>query len=123
MEFFKEIPNPDLDVTHLKALLRIKNLTRLCASINTVLSEKGDDGTIYCLWGQFDVRRLELRYGVRFSLLNCPHALAWTITLDESKQHIILHCTTDKKHHEEDFVESIHDFMTDLSHGLATALQ
>ena len=119
MEFSKEILCPDLDVAHLKNVLTIKSLPELCASIDTVISEEGDTGEIYCLWGEFGISRLEIRYGVRFSLLNCPHALAWSITLDEENNNIIIHCTTDKKEQDPDFVGSIHEFVTDWARGLS----
>ncbi len=118
MEFFKKVHSPDLDIIHLKNLLTINNLTNLCASINTVTAYEENEGDIYCLWGAFKVRREEIRYGVRFSLLNCPHALAWTITFNSESQNIIIHCTIDKTEQDPDFVESIHDFVEDWSDGI-----
>lgn len=123
MEFFKEIHSPDLDITHLKNLLTVNSLTSLCASISSVTAHKQNEGDIYCIWGAFSVRREEIRYGVRFSLLNCPHALAWTITFNEANQNIIIHCTIDKTEQDSDFVESIRDFLEDWSNGITKALQ
>ena len=48
----------------------IGDLPACCASIDRVLSVQGDRGVIYCLWGEFEVRREVIRNGVRFSL---PH--------------------------------------------------
>lgn len=123
MEFYKEIHNPDLDLVHLKNLLTINNLTNLCASISTVTGHGENEGGIYCIWGTFNVKRDEIRYGVRFSLLNCPHALAWTITFDELRHNIIIHCTIDKTETDSDFVESINDFVEDWSNGITEALR
>ncbi len=123
MEFFQKIYSPDFDVSHLKELLTINNLTRLCASITEVTAHNDNEADIYCLWGAFNVRREEIRYGVRFSLLNCPHALAWTITLNKVNQNLIIHCTIDKTEQDPDFVESIHDFVEDWSNGITKALQ
>jgi len=123
MEFFKEVHSPDLDLVHLKNLLTINNLTSLCASISTVVAHKENEGDIYCIWGAFNVRRDEVRYGVRFSLLNCPHALAWTITFNELSHNIIIHCTIDKTETDSDFAESILDFVEDWSDGMTKALQ
>jgi len=123
MEFFQEVYRADIDKINLKNLLTISNLADLCASINTIISENGNDGIIYCIWGEFNVRREEIRNGVRFSLLNCPHALAWTITLDETNNNIVIHCTIDKKEQDPDFVDSIHEFVADWSSGLAETLQ
>jgi len=122
MEFFQEVSANDLDVSHLKHLLTIKNLPVMCASINTVISEQGNEADIYCIWGNFNLRRDEIRYGIRFSLLNCPHALAWTITFDEERQNIVIHCTIIDKAEQEDFINSIHEFVTDWSVGITKAL-
>ncbi len=123
MEFFKEVHSPDLDIPRLKNLLTINNLASMCASISTVTVRKENEGDIYCIWGAFNIRREEIRYGVRFSLLNCPHALAWTITFNEENQNIVIHCTIDKKEQDSDFVDSIHEFVTDWSNGIIGALQ
>ena len=122
MEFLQKVPASDLQASHLKRLLTIKNLPVLCTSINTIIAEKGNEGDIYCLWGEFSLRRDEIRHGVRFSLLSCPHALAWTITFDKSTQNIIIHCTIDKSEQEQDFIDSIHEFVKDWSHGITKLL-
>jgi hypothetical protein len=59
-------------------------LVEHCAAIDRVLSwrEEIDTGEIYCLWGQFHVRREPIRDGVRFTLPGCPNALAWTVTVE-----------------------------------------
>ena len=123
MEFFQEVHRPDLAISDLKRLLTINNLSNLCASINSVLSQKENEADIYCIWGAFVVKREEIRYGVRFSLLDCPHALAWTITFDEVSQNIVIHCTIDKKQEDQDFIDTIHGFVEDWSNGLKEAIQ
>lgn len=123
MEFFQEVPSADLDIIGLKNLLTINNLTGLCASISSVTSSGETTADIYCIWGAFSLKREEIRYGVRFSLLNCPHALAWTITFNDESQNIIIHCTIDKKEEDQDFVESIHEFVADWSKGIRNELR
>ncbi|MEW8627363.1 MAG: hypothetical protein AB2551_16570 [Candidatus Thiodiazotropha sp.] len=122
MEFFNEIERQDTDLAKLKALLQIASLPTLCASINNVLTDNRDSGEIYCLWGQFSVSREEIRYGVRFALLNCPHALAWTITCHQERNRLVLHCTIDDRETSEEFAESIEDFLVDWGAGLHKAL-
>jgi len=122
MEFFQVVHSPDLDIDKLKKLLAINSLTDLCASISTITPKKENAAEIYCLWGLFDVTREEIRYGVRFSLLNCPHALAWTITYNEENKDIVIHCTIDKTETDPDFVESIYEFVADWSKGIAKVL-
>ncbi len=123
MEFFQEIHSPDLDTVYLKNLLTLNNLTNLCTSISSITSQKINGCEIYCTWGSFTVRREEIKYGVRFSLLNCPHALAWTITYNEESEDIIIHCTIDKREQDPDFIDSIHEFVGDWSNGITNILQ
>lgn len=123
MEFFQEVHSPELDVAELKNLVTMSHLTDLCASISSVTSQKDNEAEIYCIWGAFNIKRDEIRYGVRFSLLNCPHALAWTITFNEEHQNIVIHCTIDKTEQDPDFIDSIHEFVSDWSNGITVALK
>lgn len=123
MEFFREVHHTGLDIPALKNLLSIGNLTTLCASISTVTLGGENEGDIYCIWGAFKVRREEIRNGVRYALIDCPHALAWTNTFDEARQNLTIHCTIDKTHPDPEFVESIHAFVSDWSDGMRKALR
>ena len=122
MEFFAEQEMQGVDIGAMKDRLRISRLPTLCQSIDSVLSEDGDTGEIYCLWGQFRVSREEIRYGVRFALLDCPHALAWTITYHADRKMLVVHCTIDDREESEEFVESIEKFVSDWGIGLKNAL-
>lgn len=122
MEFFAEINNPGLDVNSLKQRLSIQRLPELSKSIDSVLSNENHKGTIYCIWGEFEINREELKYGVRFTLPKCPNALACSITIDDdNKERIVIHCSINKKQHDEDFIESIHQFVNDWAEGLQAA--
>ena len=123
MEFFAQLTNQVICVDGLAERLTISSLPVLCASIDSVLSQSSEnEGEIYCLWGQFNVARERIRNGVRFTLLNCPHALAWTVTYHASTQEVVIHCTIDKREEEEEFVESIQQFMADWAEGLEASL-
>ena len=123
MEFFAEVLNQHTDTEALSDRLTIANLPVYCASIDQVLSQENDAaGEIYCVWGQFKVSRERIRKGVRFALLNCPHALAWTITCHNYGQDVIVHCTIDKREEEKEFVESIQQFVADWAAGLKREL-
>lgn len=123
MEFFAEIENSEVEIDALKDQLQIKNLAIHCPSIDTVLSDNGNKGEIYCLWGQFHVSREVIKNGVRFSLLNCPHALAWTVAYHARRKTIVVHCTIDDREEDHAFVESIEQFVSDWALGLRRALQ
>jgi len=122
LEFFAEVKNPGLDVNRLKQSLTISRLPLLSKSIDSVIVDEKNKGLIYCVWGEFEINREELSYGVRFTLPHCPNALACTITIDdENETAIIIHCSINKKQHDDDFIESIHQFVSDWAKGLEAA--
>lgn len=123
MEFFEEIKGVSTDVKQLHEMLSINDLPTLCSSINTVIRNDISGGSIYCLWGEFDINREELKHGIRFSLPNCPNALTWSITMDKNRESLIIHCTINKKEHDQDFIESIKDFILDWKLGLSNVLE
>lgn len=123
MEFFQEVHQPDLAVSRLKQSLTIENLPNLCASISTAAAHTENEGELYCLWGSFTIRRDEIRNGVRYALVECPHALAWTVTLDEAREHVVIHCTIDKTQPDPEFAESIHAFVADWADGVRDGLR
>lgn len=117
MEFFESCKTTDTDILELKNILVINKLPELCRSISKVLSDSNEYGVIYCLWGEFKINREELKQGIRFSMPDCPNALAWTITM-ESDHSIIIHCTINKNEHDPDFIRSIEEFVYDWKEGL-----
>ena len=120
MEFFEETNQTNIDVLNLQKLLTIKNLPNLCKSITKVISDNKVNGSIYCLWGEFKINREQLKDGIRFSMPDCPNALAWTITKDDGK--LIIHCTINKKQHDPDFIDSIKEFVDDWKIGLTRSI-
>lgn len=123
MEFFA-IADVASDEACLQRRLDIPALPRLCASIDTVLAHAGDTGRIYCLWGEFTVRREPVRGGVRFTLPECPNALAWTVTTGfaPAPEQVVVHCTINRTEHAADFIESIEMFVADWRQGLEAVL-
>lgn len=124
MEWIRTVRAEDMAVPRLQAALSLQRLPECCDSIDTVQVVSDTHAEIYCLWGSFQVSREVLRYGVRFSLLNCPHALAWSITYHASNACLVIQCTIDKTETETDseFSESIEDFVEDWQQGLQTLL-
>ncbi len=121
MEFFEELERQGVDIDSLKDLLRISTLPNHCSSIDSANSENHDAGEIYCVWGQFNISREVIRNGVRFALLDCPHALAWTITYHADRSRLVVHCTIDDREESEEFIESIREFVSDWGIGLSNA--
>lgn len=122
VEFIRTLSHTPVDADSLKRTLTLARLPELCASIDTSQPENDNEGDIYCLWGAFRVRRDELVQGVRFSLLNCPHALAWTVTRAPDDG-VVVHCTIDKTLDAPEFVESIEQFVGDWAEGVHRFLQ
>jgi hypothetical protein len=122
MEFFKEIERPGVDVDALKGLLQISSLPHHCRSIDSVISDEHNIGEIYCVWGLFNISREIIKNGVRFALLDCPHAFAWTITYHDDRNMLVVHCTIDDRDEDAEFIETIDEFVADWGFGLTNAL-
>ncbi len=118
MEFFKIVDVQTTDKA-IQEKLTLGNLEQFCESIFPL-----DDNPEVCLtggmWGDFTVRRDPIMGGVRFSMLNCPNALAWTITTGypPAREKAIIHLTINRERKQEEFVEEIHQFLEDLQTGL-----
>ena len=118
MEFFKVV---DVRITEetIQENLTLGNLEEFCESIFPL-----DDNPEVCLtggmWGEFTVRRDPIMGGIRFSMLNCPNALAWTITTGypPAREKAVIHLTINRERKQEEFVEEIHQFLEDLQTGL-----
>lgn len=116
MEFFAEA-EVETTAEELRRRVRIRDLPRWCASVDTVYWDEGQAGEIYCVWGRFRVHRELLRRGLRFSLPDCPNALQWTLTVLEPGR-VQVHCTIDRKAHDPDFVASLEEFVAAWREGL-----
>jgi hypothetical protein len=121
MEFLETttIPASDID---LKNRLTIATLPSWCDSIEKILGDFKTRGEIYCVWGVFEIQREELLHGVRFTLPGCPYAMQWTVTTGHNPEplHTVIHLTTNRTEHEDEFVDSIRKFMLDWKKGLAS---
>jgi len=124
MEFFATSP-AHWTAESLQRHLTGPRLSAFCAAIDRVLhwDDTRDQGEIYCLWGQFQVRRECIRNGVRFTLPTCPNALAWTLTAQEDSAPagtgVLIHATINRTEHDPDFIESIEAFIEDWRAGLS----
>ena len=121
MEFFAKTIIP-ASAADLQRRLTISELPHWCASIEKVLSDAKSSGEIYCVWGTFHTHREDLREGVRFSLPHCPNALQWTVTTGQSPnpRHTVIHLTINRTEQDQDFVNSLQQFVEDWKAGLET---
>ncbi len=118
MEFF-EIAEVGTSEKNIQEKLTLGKLEEYCESIFPL-----DEGSDQCLtggiWGEFTLRRDLIMGGVRFSMLDCPNALAWTITTGypPARDKMVLHLTINRTRKQAEFVEEIHLFLKDLKKGL-----
>ena len=118
MEFYA-FASMSTDSVQLQEALTITRLPDFCAAINEVFRDHGDSGEMYCLWGPFVVNREPIRDGVRFSLPGCPNALAWTVAVNsEAPDEVVVHCTINRRKPDEEFAESIRQFVNEWTDGL-----
>ena len=119
MEFFASVP-VTLTVETLQRRLGIDQLPGWCASIDKVLESRNEKGAIYCIWGEFRIRREVIRDGLRFTLPGCPNALQWTVTAENGE--VVVHLTINRQRHDADFIESIEQFVGDWKSGIVSAV-
>ena len=122
MELLEELETPHLDNSKLISLLTIKNLPKLCKSIETILSNDISEGVIYCIWGKHRINREILKDGIQFSFHECPHALTFSITTKNHGHNILIRCYTDTDIQDEDFMESIREFIDNWVTGIKKQL-
>lgn len=72
------------------------------------------------LWGEFQISYHKIKGGVRFTLLDCPNALAWTITTGypPNREAIILHSTINRTQKPNEFIEEVNDFLDEWEKGI-----
>lgn len=118
MEFFQIVDIHTTEKT-IQEKLTLGNLEAFCESIFPL-----DENPEVCLtggmWGEFIVRRDLIMGGVRFSMLNCPNALAWTITTGypPAREKVVVHLTINRERKQEQFVKEIQLFLEDLNNGI-----
>lgn len=66
-------------------------------------------------WGEFTLNKQNIKGGLRFSLLECPNALAWTVTTgyDPEPEYIMVHLTINRTAINQEFQEEIDEFLDD----------
>lgn len=119
MEFFATTIIP-ATAEELQRRLTIGELPHWCASIEKVLGDARSTGEIFCVWGTFHANREDMRNGVRFSLPDCPNALQWTVTTGHqpNPRHTVIHATINRTEQDQDFIDSIRQFVDDWKTGL-----
>lgn len=119
MEFFRTI-NIQSSEAAIQKQVNIDSIPEICPDI-IILDGNNNDFQIGSIWGEFSIRRDNINGGIRFSMLDCPNALSWTITTGypPNKDQIILHLSINRKEKPAEFIEEINEFLDGWEKGLA----
>lgn len=122
MEFFRII---DKQVTEKIILAKINphSLENFTESM-FFLEEKEHHFLGVTLWGEFLISYYKIKGGVRFTLVDCPNALSWTITtgFPPERKKIVIHCTINRTQKSSEFIEEINEFLDEWETGIKTKL-
>lgn len=118
MEFFKII-EVKTTAEEIQKNINFDNLDDLCESI-FIMDHFEDIANIGGIWGEFSLQKDRINGGLRFSLLECPNALAFTITTGypPSPDQIVFHLTVNRTELKSMFVEEIEAFIDDWKKGI-----
>ncbi len=118
MEFFKII-NVKTEKEQIQKNINFENLEALCSSL-FVINYSDNIATIGTVWDEFSLQKDNINGGLRFSLLECPNALTFTITTGYPPEpnQVVLHLTVNRNTLKPQFVEEIHALMDDWKTGM-----
>ena len=119
MEFFRIINLKTQDKS-IQEKLTIANLESISNELFVIGNQNTTEAEIGSVWGEFTLTRSLIRGGMRFALVECPNALAWTITtgFPPDPEAIIIHLTINRQQQKESFIEEIDAFLDDQSNCL-----
>jgi hypothetical protein len=121
VEFFTTVDRP-LTAEELTRRLTVGVLPEVCDAFAVAEAEDDDQGAADTLWGHFRVVRTPIRGGVRFTLTDCPNALAWTVTAGypPAPEGVVVHATIARTEADTDpdFADSIQEFVEAWQCGL-----
>ena len=115
MEYFRVIKLKSTE-QNIQEQLTLSNLDELSTEIFNLDEPSEKEANIGGIWGEFTLNRSKIKGGLRFSLLECPNALCWTITAGypPDPKSIIIHLTINRQEKNEEFIEEIVEFLDDI---------
>ncbi len=116
MEFFRTI-KISTDEQKIKNTLVFESLELMSSELFLLEALNDSQAKIGSLWGEFTLGRQAIKGGLRFSLLECPNALSWTITTgyEPAPDAIMVHLTINRTEKDQEFLEEIKEFLDDQS--------
>lgn len=114
MEFFRSI-KVTTEAKTIQDELTFDNLESISNEIFVIGDQNENEATIGGVWGEFTLTRNLIRGGLRFALVECPNALAWTITtgINPDPDLTVIHLTINRQEQKEQFIEEIEAFLDD----------
>ena len=124
MEYFRLIKLKTTE-QNIQKQLSLSNLDKLSTEIFNLNDPSEKEANIGGIWGEFTLSRSEIKGGIRYSLVECPNALSWTITTGypPDPESIIIHLTINRQEKNEEFIEEITEFLDDLCVNLKHIFQ
>lgn len=114
MEFFR-IVQVQTDESTIQEQLTLSNLDSMSNEIFVIGDQTNSKADIGGIWGEFTLTRNCIRGGVRFALVECPNALAWTLTtgFEPDPNALIIHLTINRQQKAQSFLEEVEEFLDD----------
>ena len=118
MEFFRII-NIETTKDLIQQHINFDNLEELCDSM-FIMNYSNNRAIIGGIWGEFSLQRDKINGGLRFSFLQCPNALTYTITTGHPPEpnKIVFHLTVNRTELNVVFLEEIESFIEDWNTGI-----
>ena len=88
-----------------------------------MIDQNNNIANIGGIWGDFSLQRDLINGGLRYSLLECPNALVFTITTGypPDPENIVFHLTVNRTELKPIFIEEIEEFINDWKTGIEKA--
>ncbi len=114
MEFFKIVTVKTKEES-IQEHLTLSVLEKFSNEIFPLEEPEGNEVKIGGIWGEFMLNRAVIKGGIRFSLVECPNALCWTITTGypPESNSVVVHLTINRKRKNPEFLQEIEEFLED----------
>ena len=120
MEFFRIVP-VHTTAKKLHSHLIPERFEELSNQLFCLEEISTTDCRVGTIWGEFTLNRTPINGGLRFSLLECPNGLCWSITsgFQPSPKEVVIHLTLNRKtKRNSEFIEEIDEFLDSIEVGL-----
>tara|TARA_B100000809_G_scaffold153524_1_gene150881 strand:+ start:770 stop:1141 length:372 start_codon:yes stop_codon:yes gene_type:complete len=116
MEFFRIIKIKTTE-KKIQSQLTLASLDQISSKIFNLNTPTQIEANIGGIWGEFTLSRYEIKGGIRFSLLECPNALCWTITTAyaTNPEYMNIYLTINRQEHNKEFIDEISGFLDDMT--------